>query len=80
MTEINTNTITSITEDDQHLSTRTLVSLLHMPKMSMNRILMQELKMKRVCSMHRHMYKKLDVQLPIRPVLKIVPDQSIICA
>ncbi len=29
---------------------------------------------------HRHIYWKLDVQFPIRPVLKIVPDRSIICA
>ncbi len=33
-----------------------------------------------VGSIHRHIYRKLDVQLPIRPVLKIVPDHSIICA
>ncbi len=29
---------------------------------------------------HRHIYRKLDVQLPIQPVLKIVPEHSIICA
>ncbi len=29
---------------------------------------------------HRHIYRKLDVQLPIRNVLKIVPNHSIICA
>ncbi len=39
-TEINTNTVASIIEDDQHLSTRTLASFLNMSKMTVNRILM----------------------------------------
>ncbi len=44
VTEINTNTVASIIEDDRHLSTRTLASLMNMLKMSTNRLLTQELK------------------------------------
>ncbi len=33
-----------------------------------------------ISSVRRHRYRKLDVQLPRRPVLKIVLDHSIICA
>ncbi len=48
VTEINTNTVACINEDDWHLSTRTLASLLNMSKISVNWILAQELKMKHV--------------------------------
>ncbi len=43
-TEINSNTVVSIIEDNRHLSTRTLASLLNMSKMSVNRIPTPELK------------------------------------
>ncbi len=46
VTEINTNTVASVVEDDEHLSTRTLVTLFNMLKLTVNQILMQEIKMK----------------------------------
>ncbi len=49
VTEINTNTVASIIENDRHLFTGKLTSLLNMSKMSVNCMLMQELKIKRVC-------------------------------
>ncbi len=45
---MNVNIVASIIEDDQHLSARTLASLLNMSKMLVNQILTQELKMKHV--------------------------------
>ncbi len=46
VTEINTKTVASIIKDDRHLSNRISTSLLNMLKMSVKRILTQELKMK----------------------------------
>ena len=50
VTEININTVAAVIEKDRHLSTRKLASMLEMSKMSVTRILMRELKMKRLCS------------------------------
>ncbi len=51
MTATNINTIATVIEEDRHLTVRALAEALHIPCELIHRILMQELGLKRVCTM-----------------------------
>ncbi len=46
----NINTVTTVIEEEQHLTVQALADALHIPRKSICRILMQELGLKRMCA------------------------------
>ncbi len=51
VTDVNTNTVSAVIEEDHHSSIRKLADNLHIPRIAVQCILIKELGMKHICSM-----------------------------